>query len=111
MRRGRLCAAAPLMRARAHTCRHSLARGHGYSYGCAEERFDIYDIRYIYIFYTYIRIYWNRSGLCMRVSVRVLMDRLDVRMRWWARVAATAAHCICSAQLRELRPCHCPIYI
>ena len=44
-------------RAVALTWRHSSARGHGYSYGCAEERFDICEIRYIYIFCTYIRIY------------------------------------------------------
>ena len=42
-------------------------------------------------------VYQNRSGLFMRVSVCILMDRLYVRMRWWARVAATAAHCIRSA--------------
>jgi hypothetical protein len=48
VRRGPLCAAAPPMRARAHTCRHSLARGHGCRYGRAEGIFGtcirIYDI-------------------------------------------------------------------
>jgi hypothetical protein len=33
----------------------------------------------------------------MRVSVRMLMYRLYVRMRWWARVSDSAAHCIRSA--------------
>jgi hypothetical protein len=41
MRRGRLCAAAPPMRGRVRTWRHSVARGHVWRYGCAEERFAI----------------------------------------------------------------------
>ncbi len=59
---GRLCAVAPPMRARAHTHRRSLARGHRCRYGCAEGRFDIcirmHTYMYIYAYiYMYIRIY------------------------------------------------------
>ena len=37
-------------RARAHTCRHSLARGHGCRYGRAEERFDTCTQQNIYFY-------------------------------------------------------------
>ena len=57
----------------------------------------LYIRLYPYYTYIYVCIFENRSGLYMRVSVRVLMDRLYVRMRWWACAAATAAHCIHSA--------------
>jgi hypothetical protein len=40
VRRGRLFAAAPPMRACAHKCRHFVARGLGCRYGRAEGRFD-----------------------------------------------------------------------
>jgi hypothetical protein len=55
-RRHRRCARA------CHTWRHSLARGRGCGYGCAEERFDIsvhekYVSLFTHILYVYIYIY------------------------------------------------------
>ncbi len=49
----------------------------------------------------------GRSGFYMRLTVWVLMDRLYVHMRWLARVADSALHCIWSPP--ELLPYHCPI--
>jgi hypothetical protein len=50
VRRGRLCAAASPMCGRAHTWRHSVARGHVCRYGCAEQRFHICIRLYIYTY-------------------------------------------------------------
>jgi hypothetical protein len=55
VRRGRLCAAAPPMRARARTCRHSLVRGLGCRYGRPEGMFDTCIRICIYIT-VYVRV-------------------------------------------------------
>jgi hypothetical protein len=54
-------------------------------------RFDTYTYIYIHV---YIRT--GRVDVCVYQCAMVI-HRLYVRMRWWARVAATAAHCIRSA--------------
>ena len=66
-------------RARAHTCRHALARGLGCRYGRAEARFDAciridtcrsVCVAPLHIHFTSICIFENRPGLCMRAPVR-----------------------------------------
>jgi hypothetical protein len=67
------------MRARvAHTCRHSLARGHGCRRGRTERRFDTCNRIYIFVcacvprlhkHYPFICTCENRPGLCMRAPV------------------------------------------
>jgi hypothetical protein len=71
----------------------------------------IWIYKYLYIC---IRIYMYSyiiESVDIHVYVCMLMDRLYVRIRWWACVAVSAVHRICSAPGVPSMTLSDPIYI